>query len=259
MSTGPLSHPRRVTPGTGLTGIITTPNEEGTLSPKTRVLESIAQRLPDWVRPSETSSPAGKSTELKQRPARITRRPKKGASDGPHSNAVMVIYGHDVEANNALFSWLRALGLQPQEWSQLVRISGKASPYIGDVLKTAFEHVQAVVALFTPDEHVRATNTQSPADGTWRLQARSNVLIEAGMALITHPDRTVLICLGLQELPDDLAGRHYVRLNGTLESLNDIATCLQTAGCNINRSGKQWLNPTIFPDRDGIRARPERI
>lgn len=230
------------------------------LESETRVLESIAQRLPDWVRPSNASSPGGRSAEHRQRPARITRRSRKGVvSQEAHRNAVMVIHGHDQEANKALFNWLRTLGLQPQEWNQLVQLTGKASPYVGDVLENAFEHVQAVVALFTPDEHVRATSTQSPANGTWRLQARSDVLIRAGMALITHPDRTVLICLGRQELPDDLAGRHYVRLNGTQESLNDIATRLQTAGCDVNRSGVQWLDPATFPDRYVIQARPERI
>ena len=46
----------------------------------------------------------------------------------------MVIYGHDKPANDALFDWLRAIGLQPREWSQLIQASGSASPFIGDVL-----------------------------------------------------------------------------------------------------------------------------
>ena len=68
----------------------------------------------------------------------------------------MVIYGHDKEANDALFAWLRAVGLQPREWSQLSRASGSASPYIGEVLDKALRDVQAVVAFFTPDEYVTA-------------------------------------------------------------------------------------------------------
>lgn len=159
--------------------------------------------------------------------------------------AVMVIYGHDVEANTALFSWLRAIGLQPQEWSQLIQLSGSASPYIGQVLQQAFSHAQAVVAFFTPDEQVRSVGSKS-----WRRQARPNVLIEAGMALVTHPERTVFVTLGLQELPSDLAGRHYVRLDGTSAPLHEIASRLRNVGCEVDTSGTDWLDPTRFPSRD---------
>jgi predicted nucleotide-binding protein len=168
----------------------------------------------------------------------------------------MVIYGHDREANTAMFSWLHDIGLQPKEWSQLINLSGSASPYIGDVLDRTFKSVQAVIAFFTPDERVRERGTDRPGSGLWRLQSRPNVLIEAGMALITHPGRTVLVVLGPQELPSDLAGRHYIRLDGTPESLNDMASRLQSAGCEIDQTGTRWLDPARFPDRDRIPANP---
>src|SRR5690349_15693981 len=117
----------------------------------------------------------------------------------------MVIYGHDKEANDALFDWLRAIGLQPREWRQLISASGIASPYAGQVLDRAFEQAQAVVAFFTPDEHVIASGV-AEGEKVWRLQARPNVLIEAGMALVTHPERIILVVLGTQELPSDLSG-----------------------------------------------------
>ena len=171
--------------------------------------------------------------------------------------AVMVIYGHDQEARTALFNWLRMIGLQPQEWNQLVTNSGAASPYVGDVLARAFKDAQAVVALFTPDERVRGRGSLPAADHTWRLQARPNVLIEAGMALVTHPTRTVLAMLGPQELPSDLAGRHYVRLSPTSpQPLHDLASRLQAAGCDVNLSGSQWLDAASFPNRDEISPRP---
>lgn len=160
--------------------------------------------------------------------------------------AVMVICGRDKKANDALFAWLRAIGLQPREWSQLVRASGSASPFIGEVLDKALRDVQAVVAFFTPDEYVTVVGTDRG-----RFQARPNVLIEAGMALITHPTRTVITVLGDQELPSDLAGRHYVRLTrNDVEPLNDLAGRLGDAGCEIDLSGSDWLNPSRFPDRD---------
>ena len=174
--------------------------------------------------------------------------PSKATTFAGNRKAVMVIYGHDKEANGALFAWLRAVGLQPREWSQLTRASGSASPFIGEVLDKALRDVQAVVAFFTPDEYVTAAGASR---GRGRLQARPNVLIEAGMALITHPTRTIIAVLGDQELPSDLAGRHYVRLSHTdVEPLNDLAGRLSDAGCDVDLSGSDWLNPVRFPDRD---------
>jgi predicted nucleotide-binding protein len=170
--------------------------------------------------------------------------------------AVMVIYGHDTEAKDALFNWLRAIGLQPREWSQLVSTTGSASPYIGHVLESAFQQAQAVVALFTPDEHVTGRDALPEASANWRLQARPNVLIEAGMALVTHPNRTVLVTLGPLELPTDLAGRHYIRLNGTVGPLNDMANRLQAAGCELDTAGTDWLDPTRFPHRHDLTPSP---
>jgi predicted nucleotide-binding protein len=183
-----------------------------------------------------------------------SRRP--GPALATDRKAVMVIYGHDREANAAMFSWLHDIGLQPKEWSQLINLSGSASPYIGDVLDRTFKSVQAVIAFFTPDERVRERGMDRPGSGPWRLQSRPNVLIEAGMALVTHPDRTVLVVLGPQELPSDLAGRHYIRLDGTPGSLNNMANRLQSAGCEIDQTGTHWLDPARFPNRDHIPANP---
>lgn len=86
--------------------------------------------------------------------------------------------------------------------------------------------------------------------GPWRLQARPNVLIEAGMALVTHRKRTILAVLGPQELPSDLAGRHYIRLSHTApEPLRALASRLSDAGCDVDLGGTGWLDPGRFPDR----------
>jgi hypothetical protein len=73
---------------------------------------------------------------------------------------------------------------------------------------------------------------------------------------VTHPDRTIFVTLGPQELPSDLAGRHYIRLDGTAGPLNDMANRLKHAGCKIDQTGTRWLDPTRFPDRDHIPAPP---
>lgn len=177
----------------------------------------------------------------------------EAASFGENRRAVMVIYGQDSEANQALFHWLRAVGLQPLEWERLISASGAASPYAGQVLEKGFEQAQAVIAFLTPDERVEAARAPE-GDVAWRLQARPNILIETGMALVTHADRTILVVLGTQELPSDLAGRHYIKLARTEpRSLYDLAERLRVAGCDIDLTGSDWLDATGFPDRSVIK------
>jgi predicted nucleotide-binding protein len=227
------------------------------------ILETIVQQLPLWFSSggtaASTSGPAPPGPSAASKTISTEKGHQQGLVFAENRRAVMVIYGHDREATDAMFGWLRAIGLEPQEWAELVDSSGSGSPYIGDVLMQAFENVQAVVAFFTPDEHVRARDTLPGAGDTWRLQARPNVLIEAGMALVTHPKRTVLVTLGLPDLPSDLAGRDYVRLDGTSERLNDLATRLETAGCDVKRRRGQWLNPDFFPHRDNLASQPRQI
>jgi predicted nucleotide-binding protein len=210
-------------------------------------LESICERLPMWAPQEEvtaTSTPSSSSSG------------SKATTFATNRKAVMVIYGHDKQANDALFDWLRSIGLQPQEWSHIMAASGSASPYIGQALERAFENAQAVVAFFTPDERVLAVGASPDNPNAWRLQARPNVLIEAGMALSIHPTRTVLVVLGPQDLPSDLAGRHYVRLTDAVEPLNDLANRLQQAGCDTDTRGTSWLNSARFPDRRHITPAP---
>jgi hypothetical protein len=77
------------------------------------------------------------------------------------------------------------------------------------------------------------------------------------MALTYHPNRTVLVVLGDQELPSDLAGRHYIRLSPTSSGpLNDLATRLKNAGCDTQTDGTTWLEPARFPDRSHIDPAP---
>lgn len=185
----------------------------------------------------------------------VQMEPRRVAAGG-NPSTVMVVHGQDEAASQALFDWLRAVGLKPREWSQLVHASGSGSPFIGDVLKQAFRDAQAVVVLFTPDEHAALRGGLGQGQPEWRLQARPNVLFEAGMAFASHPEQTVLVVLGDQELPSDLAGRHYVRL-GTPQALRDLARRLERAGCPVDLTGEQWLDTGRFPTRVDVEVRPD--
>jgi predicted nucleotide-binding protein len=226
-------------------------------------LQELSFRLGIERRPAGKGDPGNHATVSRGLPGPITEQAAalNEATPMPVDNVndkrkkVMVIYGHDQEANTALFDCLRAMDLKPQEWGQLVQQSQIGSPYIGAVLDEAFRNVQAVVAFFTPDEHVIPRASYAAGQDNWRLQARPNVLIEAGMALATHPRETILLVLGNQELPSDLSGRHFIRLDGTAGPLKELGDRLKTAGCAVELDGTtDWLKPGRFPKRDTIQA-----
>lgn len=65
-------------------------------------------------------------------------------SGHPDPRRVFVVHGRNLAARDAMFSFLRAVGLQPIEWSQAVAMTGEASPYVGTILDAAFGAAQAI-------------------------------------------------------------------------------------------------------------------
>jgi len=170
-------------------------------------------------------------------------------SDVPHE-AVFVVYGRNDAARAAMFEFLAALGLEPLTWEKLLATTGEAAPYVGDVLTAGFRVAQAVVVLLTPDDEARLRlSLQVTRDPIYEKeltpQARPNVLFEAGMALVSHPKQTVIVELGQLRPFSDVAGRHTIRMNDSVEQRQALASRLRTAGCPIDLSGN-WRHAGNF-------------
>ena len=158
---------------------------------------------------------------------------------------VFVVHGRNSAARNALFAFLRAIGLHPLEWSEAIQATGKPLPYIGEILDVAFSEAHAVVVLLTPDDEARLQNHLRGDDELSHEteltgQARPNVLFEAGMAMGRWGDRTVLVELGALRPFSDVAGRHTIRLDGSSQRRQELAQRLEAAGCPVNREGIDW-------------------
>ncbi len=175
--------------------------------------------------------------------ARIERNPR----------LVAVAHGRDGAARQAVFHLLRAVGLEPLEWETLVSRTNSAAPYSGDAVERGFAAAQAVIVLFTPDDVVQLHPNLAEAAPV--LQARPNVLLEAGMALATQPDRTLLVVIGEVKLPSNLHGRNLIRLNGKTAGVNALANRLETAGCPVARHGSDWLDTASFAALDALERR----
>jgi predicted nucleotide-binding protein len=158
---------------------------------------------------------------------------------------VFIIHGRNGKARSSLFTFLRSIGLSPLEWSQAIKATGKASPFIGEILDVAFSKAQAIVVLMTPDDVAQLREDfRSPNDPPYESQptgqARPNVLFEAGMAMGRNPDRTIIVELGTLRPFSDIAGRHTVKLSNDSPARQELAQRLATAGCPVNLTGKDW-------------------
>ncbi len=171
-----------------------------------------------------------------------------GGEDEERRRAVMVVYGQDEETRLDMFSFLRSLHLRPIEWNQAVMQTGKASPYVGEILTTAFSLAQAFLVLMTPDEEaiLRPELRKIVRDDEVTFQPRPNVILEAGMALARDEARTILVATGTIRGMSDLDGRHVIRLNNSAERRNDLVQRLKVAGCHPRTDGADWIRTGDF-------------
>jgi len=201
-------------------------------SPRISIPPSVI--IPDDITRQRESDP---SKKRRAKPSRTIQR---------RGNTVFVVHGRNERARRALFEFLRALGLKPIEWTQAIKKTGQASPYVGDILESAFRDAAAVVVLLTPDDEARLKNEyRSPRESSFesRLigQPRPNVLFEAGMAFGRNPNSTILVVLGEIRPFSDIAGRHVVLISNDPSKRQELAVKLANAGCNVDTSGSDWL------------------
>lgn len=175
----------------------------------------------------------------------VQGRGGKAAKPRKKDNSVFVIGGRDVALTESMFALLDALGCRPVEFHQAVaRVRGTGNPFVGQVLDKAFEQVQALVVLFSPDDEAKLKEQfLKPHDGAserqLRGQARPNVTFEAGMAMGRHEEKTIMVQVGDIKSFSDIAGRHIVHLDDTYDSRRDFATRLGQL-CKVDTDGTRW-------------------
>jgi predicted nucleotide-binding protein len=165
------------------------------------------------------------------------------------NNSVFVVHGRDTALNEDMFSFLRALDLNPMEWTQAVRATRGANPNVTQVVKNALKTAQGVIVMFSPDEEARLkTKFRGKHDSTkLEGQARLNVIFEAGIALGAHEDKTLLVEVGDVRKISDIAGMHIPSLTDSATSRKEFAERLRDKlGLKVDMSGTSWLSVGKF-------------
>ncbi len=212
-----------------------------------------------------TALPAREERQAAASPAPPAAAQGLGGADAARSaditRNVFVIHGRDDQARDALFGFLRALGLNPLGWETLVAATGNTSPYLREVIVQGIGMAQAAVVLMTPDDVVWLHPALHGADeddheASPAMQARPNVILELGMALATYADRTIVLMAGKHRPMADLGGLNYIRLTDSDECLEKIMRRLQTAQCRVRDEAPDWRARAWFSHLAAYHRKP---
>jgi predicted nucleotide-binding protein len=196
---------------------------------------------------------------------------RRGSSRGtasvtPVGRKVFVIHGRDEEVRSRMFSFLRDLGLEPQEWQVLVHSTENPLPSLNDVIghNLAPGRVQAVVALLTPDDVVFLHEELHEPNEHWfethpQMQPRPDVLIELGAALIAYRRQTVVVEFGPPRRSiSNLDGLNVIRFTGRAVEvpMGTLVERLKLAGCAVDDRGSDWRRTARFENLACYHRRP---
>jgi predicted nucleotide-binding protein len=167
-------------------------------------------------------------------------QPSSGGTVDPRR--VMVVHGRNHKAREAMFTFLRALGLAPIEWEQAVAETGMGSPHNLDAVRAAMDVAQAVVVISTAEDQAGLLPDLASDDDEVLLrgQPRQNVLLEAGFAMGIDRAKTILVELGPIRTASDFEGLNAVRLTNSAATRGALRSRLKSAGCDVDDSGVDW-------------------
>jgi predicted nucleotide-binding protein len=217
-------------------------------------LRGIERRaVPEADASPSTAVPRALPARTVQRLERTTARENPRRRPKPKDpRKVIVVYGRDATLRDALYAFLRAIGLDPIEWGQGMNATGKPTPSIPQTLDAMFREGAAVVVLLSPDDLVvlapRLRRPKESKKETTRLgQARPNVLFEAGLAFGIYPDATVLVSVGEVKPFSDVDGLHITRIDGGIQKRWELVGKLRRAGAKVDVEGKDmWMTAGDF-------------
>jgi predicted nucleotide-binding protein len=211
-------------------------------------LRSLERNGRPEAAPAQAPAPATKAAV-----ERTVARAKPTSKAKPvDRRKVVVVHGRDRAIRDALYEFLRAVGLDPIEWGKAMRATGKAQPSIPQIVDAAFLIAAAVVVLLTPDDLVvlrqRLQKRNDPEyEKRQAGQARPNVLFEAGLAFGLHPDATILVQVGSVKPFSDVSGLYISRLDNNPEGRTELVDRLRIAGAAVDIEGKvDWLRAGDF-------------
>jgi len=162
---------------------------------------------------------------------------------------VFIVHGRDMRPVAVLEQFLVFIGLRAMPWSEARALTGKPSPTTYEIVKAGMAGAGAVVVIFSPDDQARLDPRLAPGEPEERPmgQARQNVILEAGMAFATDPQRTVFVQSERTRPISDIDGFNWVPLDGTWDRRQDLYSRLRDAGARVEPSPGNLHAPLAGP------------
>lgn len=166
------------------------------------------------------------------------------------NNTLFLVHGRDTKLNEDMIGLLRALGLNPIEWSKAVAKTRGNNPDVDKIIDGQMKAVQGIVVLISPDEQAKLKSKfcdpAMPTERTLQNQARPNVLFEAGWAFGAYPKKTLLVRVGNTRPISDLGGKHIMKLSNSAASRKELAQRLKKLKFKVDTEGTSWLTEFDF-------------
>jgi hypothetical protein len=167
-------------------------------------------------------------------------------SDGERGS-VFVIAGTNTQALAAMLELLRAMGLRACGWNDAAE-AAKPDSSTAAIVNAGMSAANATLVLFTGDDEVRLRREfrGGGADATFRVQARPNVLFEAGMAHMKDPENTLFVVCGQQKIHDEVTGINRIDVHDDANWRQALATRLRSAGLQVVDDSSAWAKAGDF-------------
>ncbi|WBC08881.1 CATRA conflict system CASPASE/TPR repeat-associated protein [Micromonospora sp. WMMA1947] len=155
---------------------------------------------------------------------------------------VFLVSGAFPEAAQRMRGFLRRLGLRPLELEDCVRETRKPTPSPLEVSLAGVRMARAALVLLTSNQRYQSSAHEEGSG----LHPDAEVTFQAGVAIALRPQQTVFVVAGRVTLPRHLTGLEIITLDDTALCKNMIAQRLRLAGCDVNTSAADWLEPGQF-------------
>jgi predicted nucleotide-binding protein len=153
---------------------------------------------------------------------------------------VLVIHGRCEPLRASVYQLLMDMDLRPLEWNQLRLSHGSLSASTFDIVRNAFEQVQAVIAILYGEEEIRLIPELGGKDDG--RQPRPNVIFEVGMALQFKAQETILLQFGNIREWSDIAGINRFKFVDDAKTREDLSLLLRNAGCEVDTTSGHYLS-----------------